>query len=912
MLGRVAVAISILFVAATAFSQCNLTQVASIPFRASYLDITIDGNDLWAATSYGLSLYDKTADPPSLVASLPLPGITRVVRATNGLAYAGSGSTIFVVRKSGRSLQLVRGIDAGAAINDLLLTTLDLYVASANGLSQWDLVDPTTPSKTSAVFATSSANVRSLALNGSILFAADGDSSVESFNISVPSIPNGAGTISSLPFSVAVNAAAGRLYVSDGQQTDVFTSIDGGGGSASKVTSTSFGAVAVAPITTTTGTAIFAAGADRQVRAFDLTTAASPVELSRVQLQPSGGNVNRISRLAAVPNRLYVAGGDLGLLTYDTTSFTAPFPVRSYTTTGAATSVVSLGTTVYISRGTTGIIEFSQSSNGALTQQRAWDGKSDIVRDGGNGFVLSTSGATASLWALSPTTPTLVSGLTLRAPIASAVLIGTVGYFVLTETTGNTLWSADLGPLNPVAQQIALTGLNPSFIARSGSAIALAELRTDGTTAFAYYVSPDFTKTPATGSVNGLATGGVALSGSMVAASTFSGVSVVNFGSGTTTLLPQSNGSIARSLAFAGTTLVEATDTSLLVWNTQTRTLTKQFLLPAAPVAVHVAADASIADVATEDGITSVQLGAVTRMPSLLFATNGNGYYKKLVAGSQRLYLFDGRNVDVFTNTMQSTGGIRTPFIADVAASDTGAFTIQNNMTVTSYGREGNALASATINESSDLPPSIASAGGAAWASIFKNCQSTGCEGKTIVFDPKSAFAQTATMTGAVRDVVTSGTRAYVLTELPNEVRVVDISDPAHPSVLVSRASEGSQLPRAIAFANGTVYVLGEKLYSYASADLSSGSTQLASYVADLTSGVTYVDQHLRADGSCIAMTGRQFSPQFLTGTPAIASPAAGRVVATQPGTFYFLTDYSVEIWSAKPLPPAPRRHAAR
>ncbi|MGH9423388.1 MAG: hypothetical protein ACRD3J_25670, partial [Thermoanaerobaculia bacterium] len=212
MLGRVAVAISILFLAVSAFPQCNLTQVASIPFRASYLDISIDGNDLWAATSYGLSLYDRSVDPPVLVASLPLPGITRTVRASNGLAYAGSGSTIFVVRKNGRSLQLVRGVDAGATINDLLLTTLDLYVATINGLTQWDLLDPTTPSKTSAVFTTSSTNVRSLALNGSILFTADGDSSVESFNISVHSIPNAAGTISTLPFSTAVTAAAGRLY----------------------------------------------------------------------------------------------------------------------------------------------------------------------------------------------------------------------------------------------------------------------------------------------------------------------------------------------------------------------------------------------------------------------------------------------------------------------------------------------------------------------------------------------------------------------------------------------------------------------------------------------------------------------------------------------------------------------------
>jgi hypothetical protein len=415
--------------------------------------------------------------------------------------------------------------------------------------------------------------------------------------------------------------------------------------------------------------------------------------------------------------------------------------------------------------------------------------------------------------------------------------------------------------------------------------------------------------------VAGLATGGVALSGATAAASTFSGVSTVDFLSGTATLLPQSSGAIARRLAFGGTTLVEATDTAILIWNTQTRTLTRQLALPAAPVAVHVGPDNAVADVATEDGITSVQLAGTTRMPSLLSAANGNAYYKKIVAGSQRLYLFDGRNVDVFTTTMQSTGGIRTPLIIDVAASDTNAFTIHNNLTVMSYGREGNPLATSTINEGSDAQPqSIAAAGGAAWASVIVHCQSSGCEGKTIVFDPKSAFAQTATMTGAVRDVVTAGTRAYVLTELPNEVRVVDISDPAHPSVLVSHATEGSSPPRAIAIANNTVYVLGEKLYTYSAADLSKTGEQLGSYLTDPASGVTYVDQHLRADGACIAITGRQFSPQFLGGTPSIASPAAGRFVASQPGTLYFLTDDSVEIWSAKPLPlpPQPRHRAAR
>ena len=909
MLGRVAVAISILFLPVVALPQCNLTPVASVPFRASYLDVALDGNDLWAATSYGISLYDRGVDPPALIVSLPLPGMTRVVRVANGVAYAGSGSTLYVVRKSGRTLQVVRAIDAGATVNDLLLTAFDLYVATANGLSQWDLLDPTTPKKQPAVFTTSNPNVRSLALSGLTLFAADGDSSIEAFNISVPSIPNGIGVIASLPGSIAVTAWGGRLYISDGYQTDIFTNIDGGGATALKLASNAFGAGATAPITST---AIFAAGADNRVRAFDLAASAAPVEMFRVELLPSGGTVNHIGRIAVASNRLYVAGGDLGLLTYDTTSFTTPFPLRSYAT-GATTSVVSLGTNVYVSRAASGITEFTQSSTGALTQLRSWDSKNDIVWDGGSGFLLTSSGASASLWALSPAIPTLVSSVTLRASIVSAVLIERTGYFVINESSGGTLWSVDLAQVPPVAQQIALAATKPSFIARSGSALALAELRADGTTALSYFASSDFTKAPATASVAGLATGGVALSGSIAAVSTFSGVTLADFANGTTSLLPQSSGAIARRLAFAGTTLVEMTNTALLIWNTQTRTLTKQFTLPATPAAVHVGPDNAVADLATEDGITSVQLAATTRVPSLLYTTNGNAYYKKLVAGSQRLYLFDGRNVDIFTNTMQYTGGIRTSLIIDVAASDAGVFTVQNNLAVTSYGRDGNALAAATINEGSDAQAqAIATAGGAAWASIFLNCHSSGCAGKTIVFDPKSAFAQTATMTGTVRDIMTNGNRAYVLTELPNEVRVVDISDPAHPAVLISRASEGSQPPRAIAFAGATVYVLGEKLYAYAAGDLSKSGEQLASYVADPASSVTYVDQHLRADGTCLAMTGRQFSPQFVSGTPAIASPAAARFIAWQPGTFYFLTDYSLEIWSTKSLPQPARRRAAR
>src|SRR5438034_11542704 len=100
MLGRVSAVAILLLVTNTAFPQCSLTPVASAQFRSTILDLSIDGNRLWAATSYGLTLYDATADPPLILDTIALPGTTRVVRAANAVAYAASGSAVQIDRKS--------------------------------------------------------------------------------------------------------------------------------------------------------------------------------------------------------------------------------------------------------------------------------------------------------------------------------------------------------------------------------------------------------------------------------------------------------------------------------------------------------------------------------------------------------------------------------------------------------------------------------------------------------------------------------------------------------------------------------------------------------------------------------------------------------------------------------------------
>ncbi|HKO54980.1 MAG TPA: hypothetical protein VJ276_03820, partial [Thermoanaerobaculia bacterium] len=254
MRGRVAAVLLLSLLALPLFPQCALTPQYSGQYRTSVLDVAVDGNDLWTATSYGLQLLDRTVDPPAAVASIAVPGITRVVRAANGTAYAGSGTRIAVVRRNGNALQLVRMIDVGATVNDLLITPLYLYAATANGIAQYDLLDPLNPTRTSATLPTSAQNVTSLALSGSTLYAADGDLTLEQFSLSVPALPQHTGSIEALPRSISVKTGGTRVYVSDGLQTAVIIG-------STRAATLPFGGTSLAA-----GAAdiVFAAGTDRR------------------------------------------------------------------------------------------------------------------------------------------------------------------------------------------------------------------------------------------------------------------------------------------------------------------------------------------------------------------------------------------------------------------------------------------------------------------------------------------------------------------------------------------------------------------------------------------------------------------------------------------------------------------------
>src|SRR6202022_2142774 len=134
------------------------------------------------------------------------------------------------------------------------------HAGTKTGIAQYNLLDPIHPSNTGASLPTSSANVTSLAMAGSFLYAADGDSSVESFDLNSPQSPQPRSGITSLARATTLHVINSRLYVSDGLQTETFLQP---AGTPSSAAVNAIATTSAAPIA---GDALFAAGSDRRLR----------------------------------------------------------------------------------------------------------------------------------------------------------------------------------------------------------------------------------------------------------------------------------------------------------------------------------------------------------------------------------------------------------------------------------------------------------------------------------------------------------------------------------------------------------------------------------------------------------------------------------------------------------------------
>ncbi len=828
--------------------------------------------------------------------SIPVAGTTRVIRLANGIAYAGSGSSIAFIRKTGNTLQVFKTIDAGGTVNDLVVTPLSIFAATSNGLQQIDLL-----TFTKQTITTSNPNVQSLAFdNIQTLYAADTDSSVDVFAI-VGLLVQSTGALIRVPSSEILRLNNGRVYVSDRlQSTAIFTA------SGTKLTT------ANAPFTALTalsGDVVWIGTNDTRVHAVDFSTAGTPIEVFEQSVTTAGGSINRISSIVRAGNRLYAGGGDLGLLTWDITGFGSPYPIHSYND-APATSIVAHSDALYVSRAT-GIYEYKMASSGSLTEARHWDNRTHTVWDASSSaLLLTTTGTTAIVWTLDSTTPTALFTIPFGVSADAAVMSGTTIHVLSSKS----LFTTNFGVTPPVVTQVNLQGMKPSWMARAGTSIALAEETASGTTVIRLLTNGTLGTAV---EVAGVPPAGITANGSTVALFTFAGLTLVDFSTSPATVstIPNSTSAVAlpQDLSFSGSTLLEMTDTSVVAWNTTTRTMLRKFVVPSQPIAIHGGDDSqrSIAAVATASGEALITLNSPTPTPSLFAAPSGNSYYKKASMGAKRMLLFDGRAADIFeiASAPRWSGSIRAGGLLDVAASDTAFYSLTSGGTVAAYSIDGTQLATTIVSEGSDsIPLSIRTVGGVPWVSLSAGCLTTGCIKKTYVLDPKT-LAITATMTGGVTDTSLSGTTAYVLTDMPPEIRVINVASPAQPNILRSRTVEGTIPATSIAQSNGTIYVTGDKLYLYSESSLTGGS-QPPPYSNDPTA-------LMRVAGNCGVLGGRTFGP-LLYSLPAFAAQAAQPVpapvqsFATQNGMVFIVTDDSLEIWSATPLPSPARRRTAR
>ncbi len=171
MRGRVAAVLLLLsLVSLDSSGQCGFTARYSGQFRSTIYDVSVDGNYLWTATGYGVQLLEITARGPELLDAVALPGSTRVV-ATGGsnIAYAGSGARLFVLRRNGNQIEIVRFLDAADVVNDIVAGSA-LFVATRNGIAHYHLFDPASPARSTAALITSRPNVLDLEIAGSTLY----------------------------------------------------------------------------------------------------------------------------------------------------------------------------------------------------------------------------------------------------------------------------------------------------------------------------------------------------------------------------------------------------------------------------------------------------------------------------------------------------------------------------------------------------------------------------------------------------------------------------------------------------------------------------------------------------------------------------------------------------------------------
>ncbi|MFN2442789.1 MAG: hypothetical protein ABR517_08905 [Thermoanaerobaculia bacterium] len=892
----------------SAFGQCEFRSAFDLRFRDTALDLSLDGNDLWVATGWGVALWDAAAERP--VTSLSIERTTVAVQAVPGGAWVGSGTSVQFV-EAAPHLARRAGVDLGAAVSDLVISGNYLYAATSAGVIQIDIADRAGPAVAASLPTTSGAAI-SVAILGAFLYAADGDSTVEAYSIQIPSLPQKIGTVDSLPRSVGVSALDHYLVVSDGQQSEIFS----GSG-------TALGRVALLPFSGTaaarwSGSVHFLAGGGREVHAVDVL-APRPTIVSSATTELTSGNTNRVSELVASGSKLWAAAGDAGVEAWRLTGFAPPYPLRLVRTEAIGSSWIS-GARAVIALSSGGLQRFSDSS-GQLVPGPVWqEGSISRILDGEADRILTSTGQELRLWDIAPSTPTSLGAVTLSGAIRSGALHGSVGWAIVAD---NSLWRVDFSAQPPAAAQVAVGG-SPDFVVASSAGFATADILEDGNTRVRFVPGVDPANSASEVTIEGASNGGIAMGASpLVAAATFRGITLIDFGAGgSTKIVPGTNQSPIRGLRIEGDRLILVTGDRIEV-----RTLDSGALLRALPTGVtltSISASASRAIASSMEGFAIADLETASRQPEqIALPDTASRYYRSLATDGDLLWLGDAQRIDLYRTDSSAIPRHQAEVSFEGSAPPVGftaaagrLFTISATGTLESWRADGSREAALSIDEGSlQQIDGITSVGGAVWVSITRNCLSTGCEKLTVVIDTRSGITRSTAFNGGTVDAIAHGDLAAVVTTLPSEVRLYDISDPAHPRLVSSTAASGG--PVSVDFDATRVWVLGDRLRAYSRSGLDLVSTHFDAWTADPLGRVSYLDQTIRVVGSCMLVAGRTAVPtlwnaagESLTPLPAPDVPDAVRGAAVSGSSIHLLGEYALQTWSS--APPAERSRPVR
>lgn len=887
-------------------AACDAPKVFDRPFREIALDLAIAGGDLWVATSHGVSLWSRTSAAAIRAGSVAVPGSTTTLVAVPGGVWAGSGTTLHFIDRP--SMVVTSSIDIGSPINDLVEQAGFLYAATPSGIVQVDVLDRAHPVE-ARTLSTTSGGALSLALLGQTLYAADGSRSFDAFTLTIPALPQKIGTIKTAGRTTSVRAAGSRLIASDGQQSEV---LSGSGGTLTSTAVVPFGGRSAALLS---GSVLFLAGSDRQIRAVDVL-ATPPAVLASFVAPITEGSVNRVGSLELVEGDLYVAAGDAGLLAWDTTALRPPYPFRSVAA-GATGSGWVFGDRVVVAPEGGGLQRYAESGGQIIAGPR-WEGSTPwVIHDGDALRILASSGARIELFDAGAPSPASLGSISLRAAVRSAILPGQNR--AIAVLADGSAWTVDFSATPPLSAQISVPG-TPQFIARGGSAVAMAEVRNDGTTAIRYWPAGDLSVHPEETILQGASNGGIAVAPDVVAAATFEGLVLVGFGATDgIRVVPGTNFAPVRDLHIEGERIFVVTANRVEVRSLEDGAWSSAWTPGGDARAVQAAGSKAI--VATSSGFDVIDLGTESALPSpLALPPAASRYYRSMEGDGTLLWVADRNAVDVFRITASGTPAfsrsipLPAPVVA-FAALGGKVFTATAGGTITGIDASGQTVASLEIDESPDQEViGLSAAGGTLWLSLRVGCLTTGCAGRTVVVDARSGtLARTASLEGSAVDLAVSNDRAAAVFTLPAELRTYSIADPAHPVALATRAAEGT--PVSIELADGIVWTLGDRLRSWFEDSLAPRSVHLDPYSADPAGRVSYLDQEVHALGSCLYVVGRDTAPQrytisgsSLVPAPPIEASGAMRDLAPTASGFILLGETSLEAWSSAPPPDGSRR----